>query len=177
MEHLVFIGGEINGWLDLFKQGLHGKLKFVTQIKKIKRQQENREGAVVSIFGMRLLTTFLIVILGFNCFVRSQFPEAKLVGHICNGDKYDKSGPFADSLYYVLVSLSNETPKQAGYDYHINDALAYGHATCSSNVAYSECDACVRLARAYLMTTCDGSVGGQVLFVQCSMRYEQYSFS
>ncbi|XP_059309974.1 antifungal protein ginkbilobin-like protein [Lycium ferocissimum] len=136
---------------------------------------------MVSIARMRVLTTILIVILGVNCFVRSEFPLPKLVDHTCNGDTYDKNGPFADSLYYVLVGLSNETPKQ-GYDYYItspypNDALAYGHATCSSNVAYSDCDTCVRLARDYLMTTCDGSIGGQAEFVECSMRYEQYSFS
>ncbi|KAG5609868.1 hypothetical protein H5410_021149 [Solanum commersonii] len=76
---------------------------------------------------------------------------------------------------YVLIELSNETPKQ-GYDYYItspypNDALAYGHATCSSNVEYSDCDTCVRLARGHLMTTCDGSIGGQVKFIDCSMSH------
>ncbi|KAK4720537.1 hypothetical protein R3W88_010770 [Solanum pinnatisectum] len=82
---------------------------------------------------------------------------------------YDKNGPLADSLYYVLVTLKNETPNQ-GYDYYVtspyhnDDLLAYGHATCSSNSIY-------------LMTTCDGRIGGQVEFVRCSMRYEQYSFS
>lgn len=108
--------------------------------------------------------------------MRSQFPGSKLLDHTCNGNMHDKNSPFAKSLYYVLIELSNETPKQ-GYDYYINDALAYGHATCSSNVAYSDCDTCVRLARNYLMTTCDGSLGGQVEFVDCSMRYEQYSFN
>ncbi|XP_060183384.1 antifungal protein ginkbilobin-like protein [Lycium barbarum] len=130
---------------------------------------------------MKVLTTLFIVILGFNCFVRSEFPESKLLDHICNGDTYDKNGPFAKSLYYVLVSLTNETPRQ-GYDYYVispypNDAIAYGHATCSSNVAYSDCDTCVKLSRSFLMTTCDGSIGGQVEFVDCSMRYEQYSFN
>ncbi|WMV22877.1 hypothetical protein MTR67_016262 [Solanum verrucosum] len=62
--------------------------------------------------------------------------------------------------------------------YPNDDLLAYGHATCRSNIASSDnCAICVSLARAYLMTTCDGRIGGQVKLVGCSMRYEQYSFS
>lgn len=136
-----------------------------------------------SILRIEVLTTFIIIILiigCFNCFVRSEFPESKLLDHTCNGEMYDKNGPFGDSLAYVLIELSNETPKE-GYDYYITfpypNALAYGHATCSSNVEYSDCDTCVRLAKDYLITTCDGSIGGQVEFVDCSMRYEQYSFT
>ncbi|OIT05162.1 antifungal protein ginkbilobin-2 [Nicotiana attenuata] len=136
---------------------------------------------MASYFRTRILTTFLIGILGFSCFVRSELKLSKLLNHICNGDVYDKNGPFADSLYYVLVGLENETPRQ-GYDYYItspypNDALAYGHASCTSTVTFSDCDICVKLARSFLMTTCDGRIGGQVEFVECSMRYEQYSFS
>lgn len=120
--------------------------------------------------------------MGFNCSGAIDFPSAKLVGYICNGGMYDKNGPFAESLYYVLVTLRNETPNQ-GYDYYVtspypNDALAYGHATCKSNIASSDdCAICVSLARSYLMTTCDGRIGGQVEFAGCSMRYEQYPFS
>lgn len=113
---------------------------------------------------MSIFTTFLIGILGFSCFVRSELKLSKLLDHTCNGYTYDKNDPFADSLYYVLVGLENETPKQ-GYDYYItspypNDALAYGHASRTSTVAFSDCDFCVKLARAYLMTVCGGRIGG-----------------
>ncbi|KAG5608719.1 hypothetical protein H5410_020000 [Solanum commersonii] len=60
----------------------------------------------------------------FNCFVRSEFPESKLLDHTCNGEMYDKNGPFSDSLSYIVI-----------------------------------------LAKGYLMTTCDGSIEGQVEFV------------
>ncbi|OIT01455.1 antifungal protein ginkbilobin-2 [Nicotiana attenuata] len=134
-----------------------------------------------STFRMIVLTIFLIGLMWFSCSVRSEELFSKPLDHTCNGDVYDKNGPFSDSLYYVLVGLENETPKQ-GYDYYItspypNDALAYGHASCTSSVAYSDCDTCVKLARSYLLTVCDGRIGGQVEFVDCSMRYEQYSFS
>ncbi|KAF3614718.1 putative RNA-directed DNA polymerase -like protein [Capsicum annuum] len=133
------------------------------------------------ILRMEVLTTFLIIgMFWFSSFVRSE-PNTKVVNYICNGNVYDKSGPFALSLAYVVEALQNVTPNQ-GYDYYItspypNDALAYGHATCNSIIEFSDCGLCLSSAKSFLLSTCDGSIGGQVEFVDCSMRYEQYSFS
>ncbi|XP_070028702.1 antifungal protein ginkbilobin-like protein [Nicotiana sylvestris] len=166
---------------NLFKQG-HVDLKFVTQNKeKIKRYKNIREGAMNSIFRMTILATFLIGILGFSCLVKSEPNDSEeLVYHLCNTGVYHYDDPFANSLNYVLASLRDETPLTQGYDYYVtspypNNAPAYGHATCTSNVGY--CAICVRNARSYLLTVCAGNIGGQVEFVDCSMRYEQYSFS
>ena len=84
-------------------------------------------------------------------------------------------------MAYVVEALQNVTPNQ-GYDYYItspypNDALAYGHATCNSVIEFTDCGLCLSSAKSLLLSTCDGSIGGQVKFVDCSMRYEQYSFS
>ncbi|TMW80138.1 hypothetical protein EJD97_023655 [Solanum chilense] len=134
-----------------------------------------------SILRMKILTTLPIIgMFLFNSFVKSE-PNTKEINHICNGDVYDKSGPFALSLAYVVEALQNVTPNQ-GYDYYItspypNDALAYGHAICNSIIEFSDCGLCLSSAKSFLLSTCDGSIGGQVEFVDCSMRYEQYSFS
>ncbi|CAN4090297.1 unnamed protein product [Withania somnifera] len=133
-----------------------------------------------SILRVKVLATFLIIgMFWFSSFVTSE-PNTKEVNHICNGNKYDKAAPFALSLAYVVEALQNVTPNQ-GYDYYItspypND-IAYGHATCNLNVEFSDCGLCLSSAKSFLLSTCDSSVGGQVEFVDCSMRYEQYSFS
>ncbi|CAN4090298.1 unnamed protein product [Withania somnifera] len=106
----------------------------------------------------------------------------KVVSYICNGNKYDMSGSFAKSLAYVLEALQNETPISEGYDYYVtspypNDALAYGHATCSSSLISSDCATCASYAKSYLITVCDRGIGAQVELVDCSMRYEQYLFT
>ncbi|KAJ8564872.1 hypothetical protein K7X08_001332 [Anisodus acutangulus] len=136
----------------------------------------------ISILRMRVLTTFLVIglVLGFSNYVSSE-PNIKEVDHICNGNVYDKSGPFALSLAYVLEALQNVTPNQ-GYTYYStspypNDALAYGHATCNSIIEFSDCGLCLSSAKSFLLSTCDGSIGAQVEFVDCSMRYEEYSFT
>ncbi|CAN4080881.1 unnamed protein product [Withania somnifera] len=134
-----------------------------------------------SILIMRLLATFVIGILGFNIFVISE-PDMKVVSYICNGNKYDSSSPFEKSLAYVLDALQNETPVTQGYDYYVTspypyDVLAYGHATCSSSLISSDCATCANYARSFLIDACDRGIGAQVELVDCSMRYEQYSFT
>ncbi|XP_060183383.1 antifungal protein ginkbilobin-like protein [Lycium barbarum] len=130
---------------------------------------------MVSILRMRVLTTSLVIglVLGFCSFVRTE-PNTKVVDYICNGNLYDKSGPFALRLAYVLEALQNVTPNQ-GYTYYStspypNDAIAYGHATCNSIIEFSDCGLCLSSAKSYLLSTCDGSIGGQVEFANCSMR-------
>ncbi|WMV24269.1 hypothetical protein MTR67_017654 [Solanum verrucosum] len=91
------------------------------------------------------------------------------------------SGSFAKSLAYVLEALQNETPISQGYNYYVispypNDALAYGHATCTSSLINSDCATCANYAKSYLITACDRGIGAQIELVDCSMRYEQYSF-
>ncbi|KAM3338930.1 hypothetical protein P3S68_031016 [Capsicum galapagoense] len=134
-----------------------------------------------SILNMRVITTFVIGFLGFTSFVISE-PNMKVVNYICNGNKYDVSGPFAKSLAYVLEALQNETPISQGYDYYVtspypNDALAYGHATCNPSLINSDCATCANYAKFYLIDACDRGIGAQVELVDCSMRYEQYSFT
>ncbi|MCD7473006.1 hypothetical protein HAX54_014538 [Datura stramonium] len=131
-----------------------------------------------SIINMRVLATFVIGLLGFTSFVISE-PNMKVVGYICNGNKYDTSGSFAKSLAYVLEALQNETPISEGYDYYVtspypNDALAYGHATCSSSLINSDCAICANYAKSYLITACDRGIGAQVELVDCSMRFESF---
>ncbi|PHT54164.1 hypothetical protein CQW23_08626 [Capsicum baccatum] len=99
----------------------------------------------------------------------------KVVNYICNGNKYDVSGPFAKSLAYVLEALQNETPISQGYDYYVtspypNDALAYGHATCNPSLINSDCATCANYAKFYLIDDCDRGIGAQVELVDCSMR-------
>uniref|UniRef100_A0A3Q7G3F8 Gnk2-homologous domain-containing protein n=1 Tax=Solanum lycopersicum TaxID=4081 RepID=A0A3Q7G3F8_SOLLC len=135
-----------------------------------------------SVLNMRALTSFIIIgFFGFTSFVKSE-PNMKVVSYICNGNKYDMSGSFANSLAYVLEALQNETPISQGYNYYVtspypNDALAYGHATCSSSLINSDCAICANYAKSYLMTACDRGIGAQIELIDCSMRYEQYSFT
>ncbi|KAK4721259.1 hypothetical protein R3W88_011492 [Solanum pinnatisectum] len=135
-----------------------------------------------SVLNVRALTTFIIIgFLGFTSFVKSE-PNMKVVNYICNGNKYDMSDSFAKSLAYVLEALQNETPISQGYDYYVtspypNDALAYGHATCTSSLTNSDCATCANYAKSYLITACDRGIGAQIELVDCSMRYEQYSFT
>ncbi|OIT34218.1 hypothetical protein A4A49_53800 [Nicotiana attenuata] len=105
-----------------------------------------------SIFRMTILATFLIGILGFSSFVKSE-TNVK-VDHICNGGTYDTTfdRTFVENLNFVLGALRDETPKVSGYNYYItspfpNYPLAYGHATCDSTISFSDCDLCMSNAR------------------------------
>ncbi|WMV23352.1 hypothetical protein MTR67_016737 [Solanum verrucosum] len=89
---------------------------------------------------MRVLTTFLIIgMFLFSSFVRSE-PNTKEINHICNGNVYDKSGPFALSLAYVVEALQNVTPNiikaMIITSPHPNDALAYGLWPCYLKLHY-----------------------------------------
>lgn len=131
----------------------------------------------------RALATLILVIgfLGcFCCFVMGQ-PNLGLTNKICNGEHYPLGDPFGDSLDYVFEDMMNNTPKQ-GYNYYSmspysNNAIAYGHATCNGAISYDDCVLCLGSIKVYISSGCYRSIGAQVSFVDCSMRYENYPFS
>nr|GLL27730.1 hypothetical protein BC332_12914 [Ipomoea trifida] len=108
-------------------------------------------------------------------------PNLGITNKICNGNHYAKEGPFALSLAYIFEDMQNVTPTQSGYNYYTfspysNNAIAYGHATCNIAISASDCALCLSSAKIYLSESCDGSIGAQLSYVDCSMRYENYPF-
>ncbi|XP_049354616.1 antifungal protein ginkbilobin-like protein [Solanum verrucosum] len=129
------------------------------------------------------LTLVLILALSFEA--AKGIPNTNLTQVLCNGAQYFKNDPFAISLAYVLAELVSTTPSRHGYDYHnispYPNAFAYGHAACNNNTTTTslttqDCKTCLASAKDNLLTSCDARIGGRVLLVDCTMRYEQYPF-
>jgi len=126
------------------------------------------------------LTLVLILALSFEA--AKGIPNTNLTQVLCNGAQYFKDDPFAISLAYVLAELVSTTPSRHGYDYHnispYPNAFAYGHAACNNTTTTSlttqDCKTCLASAKDNLLTSCDARIGGRVLLVDCTMRYEQY---
>ncbi|KAF8041807.1 hypothetical protein BT93_A0414 [Corymbia citriodora subsp. variegata] len=73
------------------------------------------------------------------------------------------------------------TPNHANYDYYTTSpyptTTAYGYATCNPALSYSDCGICVSAAKARILADCPNSLGVDMVFEDCSMRYESYSFT
>lgn len=133
---------------------------------------------------MRALATLVLLIGFMSCFccLVMGLPNFAITNQICNFEHYTLGSPFAQSLTYVFEDMERMTPTQAGYNYYSispfsNNAIVYGHATCNTALSYDYCKACLDSAKVYLGKTCFGSIGGQLSYVDCFMRYESYSFS
>uniref|UniRef100_A0A3Q7I576 Gnk2-homologous domain-containing protein n=2 Tax=Solanum lycopersicum TaxID=4081 RepID=A0A3Q7I576_SOLLC len=127
----------------------------------------------------------LVLILALSSELAKGIPNTNLTQVLCNGAQYFKDDPFAISLAYVLAELVSTTPSRQGYDYHnispYPNAFAYGHAACNNNTTTTsltkqDCKTCLDSAKDNLLTSCDAQIGGRVLLVDCTMRYEQYPF-
>ncbi|XP_070054458.1 antifungal protein ginkbilobin-like protein [Nicotiana tomentosiformis] len=124
-----------------------------------------------------------ILILRLNFEVVKGIPNTNLTKVQCNSGQYFKDDPFAISLAYVVAELVSTTPSRHGYDYHnispYPNAFAYGHAACNNKtttLTKQDCKTCLASAKANLLTSCDTRIGGRILLVDCTMRYEQYPF-
>ncbi|OIS98654.1 hypothetical protein A4A49_60852, partial [Nicotiana attenuata] len=131
-----------------------------------------------------LILVVAILILGLNFEVVKGIPNTNLTKVQCNSGQYFKDDPFAISLAYVVAELVSTTPSCHGYDYHnispYPNAFAYGHAACNNNtttLTKQDCKTCLASAKDTLLTSCDARIGGRVLLVDCTMRYEQYPFN
>ncbi|XP_030455940.1 antifungal protein ginkbilobin-like protein [Syzygium oleosum] len=108
-------------------------------------------------------------------------PDTSIVYGGCNIGTYSSGDPYASSVAYVLADMETVTPNHANYDYFTTSpyptVVAYGHATCNSALSYSDCGICVSAAKARILADCPKSVGVHMVFEDCSMRYESYSFT
>ncbi|XP_031405647.1 antifungal protein ginkbilobin-like protein [Punica granatum] len=106
-------------------------------------------------------------------------PDTIMTDWRCNGDLYKKGDPFADP--YVLDDMVKETANSTGYNYYtkspFSSLVAYGQVTCNRKLLYSDCVTCIMSARDHEQIFCYMSVGGQVILGDCTMKYEQYSFT
>lgn len=134
--------------------------------------------------NIRSLVTLVVVIgfLGCFCCLVTGFPNLGVTNKICNGEHYPLGDPFQQCLDYVFEDLLDGTPKQEGYNYYsvspyFNNVVAYGHATCNTDISYDDCTLCLGGAKVYLSQSCYRSIGAQISYVDCSMRYENYLFS
>ncbi|KAL1559681.1 antifungal protein ginkbilobin-like protein [Salvia divinorum] len=111
--------------------------------------------------------------------VAESTPNTSINEWRCNVDSYSPNEAYADNVEYVLADLMNVTPN-AGYDYYTQSpsktALCYGHATCSSALSYNDCADCLTASRASVKDICAAKIGGEVDMVDCTIRYENYSF-
>ncbi|MCD9561144.1 hypothetical protein HAX54_020118 [Datura stramonium] len=130
-----------------------------------------------------LILVIAILLQGLSFEVVKGIPNTNLTKVQCNGAQYFKDDPFAISLAYVLAELVSTTPSRHGYDYHnispYPNAFAYGHASCNNtttSLTKQDCKTCLASAKDDLLTGCDSRIGGRVLLVDCTMRYEQYPF-
>ncbi|XP_030543913.1 antifungal protein ginkbilobin-like protein [Rhodamnia argentea] len=122
----------------------------------------------------------LLGLLSVFAFVRGD-PNVAAVNKICNGDSYESSDPYADSVSYVLEDMATVTANRPGYDYYTHspyaEATAYGHAFCDSSLSYTDCATCVSHAKSRIVNECGKRMGVQMQLQHCKMRYENYQFS
>lgn len=104
-------------------------------------------------------------------------PNTRVNVFLCNEVSYAQGDSYSNSVAYVLADLTNVTPNH-GYDYATKspyaEAVCYGHAFC--NVGLNDCTDCLIAAQAAVSSSCPYTVGAQVEMVDCSIRYENYSF-
>lgn len=74
------------------------------------------------------------------------------------------------TISQVIIAIYVTSP-------YLNDAIAYGHVSCSSRLTNLDCATCENYAKSYLINACYRGIGAQTELVDCLMRYEQYLFS
>lgn len=125
-----------------------------------------------------MIMAFLIGQMGLFLVAKSD-PNTSVNLSRCNANYYSQEDPYANSVDYVLADLMNVTPNH-GFDYYTQSpyatAVSYGHATCNAALSYNDCANCLVAAKATVTTDCANRIGGAVEMVDCSMRYENYSF-
>lgn len=96
----------------------------------------------------------------------------------CNVGGYDIGGPFNSAVSLVMETLISYTPQSQDYRYHYiyPGNIAFGHATCNTDLTSLYCGVCLAHARQIMVSKCDNSVGAHVVLVDCSMEYENYDF-
>lgn len=99
---------------------------------------------------------------------------------VCNGAKhYETESPFALAVDKVLMDLISETQNN-GFDYYSSfvyeGVSAYGHAACNGELTHDTCGTCVDYAFRWLNDDCGTSMGAQIQFPDCRLRYETYPF-
>ncbi|PIN03058.1 hypothetical protein CDL12_24414 [Handroanthus impetiginosus] len=126
-----------------------------------------------------MVISSLIVLMGLISVARSE-PNTNVNLLWCNDNSYSQEDPYGNSVAYVLADLMNVTPTQQGFDYHTvslyAEAVSYGHATCNTALSNNDCANCLVSAKASVNDVCANRIGGRVEMVDCTMRYENYSF-
>ncbi|KAL3753278.1 hypothetical protein ACJRO7_000642 [Eucalyptus globulus] len=108
-------------------------------------------------------------------------PDTSITCRGCNGGTYSSENPYANTVAYVLTDMATAAPNHANYNYYTMSpyptTAAYGRATCNSALSHSDCSICVKAAKACILANCPNSPGVNMVFEDCSMRYESYSFT
>ncbi|MED6131718.1 hypothetical protein PIB30_012421 [Stylosanthes scabra] len=108
-------------------------------------------------------------------------PNTNITSVLCNSGVYTSGDPFAISLSYVLEDLEEVTPTQETYDYYnispYPNAFAYGHAACNNNMekkkknlTSSDCKACLGVAKATILSSCEKRIGARSVLHDCTIR-------
>ncbi|XP_010067244.1 antifungal protein ginkbilobin-like protein [Eucalyptus grandis] len=104
-----------------------------------------------------------------------------IVNRACNIGSYSSNDPYANGMAYILEDMVTVTPSDEDYNYSTTSpytaAAAYGHATCSQALSYSNCGMCMGSVKSQILAICSNSLGTQVKLEHCRMRYENYSFN
>ncbi|KAK3444714.1 hypothetical protein EUGRSUZ_A00847 [Eucalyptus grandis] len=100
-------------------------------------------------------------------------PDTSITCRGCNGGTHSSDNPYANIVAYVLTDMATAAPNHANYNYYTMSpyptTAAYGRATCKF--------ICVSAAKACILANCPNSPGVNMVFEDCSMRYEIYSFT
>ncbi|KAK3444719.1 antifungal protein ginkbilobin-like protein 2 [Eucalyptus grandis] len=109
--------------------------------------------------GIMLMLSLLI----FN--VVKGAPRTGIVNRACNTGSYSSDNPYANNMTYILEDMVTVTPNHADYDYSTTSpytvAAAYGLATCSQALSYSNCGKCTGSVKSPILAICPNS--GHVL--------------
>ncbi|XP_038705129.1 putative receptor-like protein kinase At4g00960 isoform X2 [Tripterygium wilfordii] len=101
---------------------------------------------------------------------------------LCNVQNTSNRALFDRQLGSLLKNLSNsaaDSPSRyaAGGIAHTAFVDIYAMQRCTGDLGIDDCFSCLEYIISYIPQTCNGSVGGQIFSMSCSLRYEIYSFT
>lgn len=109
----------------------------------------------------------------------AQAYNGTFVSQVCNSQTTTVGSDLYNAIQAVIADLAQETPFN-GFDYKNSktngSATAYGHGTCTSTLAASDCTACITFAGGQVQTNCNYTVGARYKVTDCFLEFEDYSF-
>lgn len=107
-------------------------------------------------------------------------PDTTMRKILCNKQSFSGNDAYKNSEGYVMSQLINVTPTTDDYDYYSSSSNptdnGYGHAACEGHLNSGDCMNCIWYAMGAWINGCFLRIGAQVQMVNCSLRYENYSF-